>query len=236
MLTYIAKLPFFILLPSFLPSSHRGKFSVIRGETWQKLDFICSLWCFLGKLGDQKGQNLRYILILRVAGAFVVLLSSSFVVAVVVSTGCRWCRLSGLQDLPDVGSGPFVPCSLHFGRFVALLLSCCLQICPYSRFKGVLTGFLLFRVGLLGLGALRGLCGFCTREVFGGLDACGVFACKIILLPFVFFSCPLVLLSSCSPAWLPALPAFCLVFLALWLGFWYWLGCCFFFPCGRLQT
>ena len=38
-----------------------------------------------------------------------------------------------------------------------------------------------------------------------------------LLLPFVFFSCPLVLLSSCSPAWLPALPAFLLFVLFSWL-------------------
>ena len=37
-----------------------------------------------------------------------------------------------------------------------------------SHSKGVLTGFLLLRVGLLGLRALRGLCGFCVREWLGG--------------------------------------------------------------------
>ena len=45
-----------------------------------------------------------------------------------------------------------------------------------SRFKGVFSGFLLFRVGLCCLGALRGLWGFCVREWLGGLKACGVFA------------------------------------------------------------
>ena len=44
-----------------------------------------------------------------------------------------------------------------------------------------------------------------------------------LLLPFVFFSCLLVLLSSCSLAWLPVL---CLVFCPLVLS------CLFLCPCG----
>ena len=70
-----------------------------------------------------------------------------------------------------------------------------------SRFKGGFTGFLLFRVGLLGLGAFRGLWGFCTREVFGGLEACGVFASISSLLSSFFFFFAFLLssfLSFCS--------------------------------------
>ena len=37
-------------------------------------------------------------------------------------------------------------------------------------------------MGLLGLRALRGLCGFCVREWLGGLKACGVFASVFLLL------------------------------------------------------
>lgn len=37
-----------------------------QGETWQKLYFICSLWCFLGNLGYRKGRKQRYILLLGV--------------------------------------------------------------------------------------------------------------------------------------------------------------------------
>ena len=40
-----------------------------------------------------------------------------------------------------------------------------------SRFKGVFSAFLLFRVGLCCLGALRGLWGFCARVELGGLEA-----------------------------------------------------------------
>lgn len=107
-----------------------------------------------------------------------------------------------------------------------------------SQFKAVFRGFYMFGVGLYCLGALRGLWGFCVREWLGGLEACGVFASILSSrLPFVFFSCPLVLLScfrllSCLASCLACFPALCLAFLALWHGFWRWLGCCFFFPYG----
>ena len=51
-------------------------------------------------------------------------------------------RLSGVQDLPDVGSGPFVVCSLPFVRFVALLLVRWLHICPYFAILGGSDGVL----------------------------------------------------------------------------------------------
>lgn len=61
--------------------------------------------------------------------------------AVVVSTGCRWSGSSRLQDLPDVGGGPPVVCSVPLSLlFVPLLplLSCnTCEICLVSRFKGV---------------------------------------------------------------------------------------------------
>ena len=41
--------------------SNRGKFSDNRGKNGQKWINFCSLWCFLGIFGDQRGQNLRYI-------------------------------------------------------------------------------------------------------------------------------------------------------------------------------
>ena len=55
----------------------------------------------------------------------------------------------------------------------------------------------MFRVGLLGLGALRGLCGFCTREWLGGLKACCVFCLSFSsLVPaFMLFAFPLLWLS-----------------------------------------
>ena len=81
-------------------------------------------------------------------GAFVVLLSSSFVVAVVVSTGCRWCRVQGLQVVCGVCSVPF---SLSLVRFPALLSVHRLRIWLYFAFLGafwrglgLLCGFVLF--------------------------------------------------------------------------------------------
>ena len=100
-----------------------------------------------------------------------------------------------------------LPFSLPFVRFAALLLSCCLQIWLYLAFNGFLTGFYGCRVGLYYLRALRGLWGFCVREWLGGFGACCVFC--------LLFS--LFVLLSCSPAWLPALPAFLLFVLISWL-------------------
>ena len=59
-----------------------------------------------------------------------------------------------------------VPCLLS-----DLLLYACRVACEYgsiSRFEGVFRGFYMFGVGLLGLRALRGLCGFCARVELGG--------------------------------------------------------------------
>ena len=47
------------VLPAFILSGRQ--FSDNRGKKGQKLDFICLRLCFLGKIGDKKGQNLRYI-------------------------------------------------------------------------------------------------------------------------------------------------------------------------------
>ena len=47
---------------------------------------------------------------------------------------------------------------------VALLANMAL----FRILRGFLARFPLFRVCLLGSRALRGLCGFCTREMFGG--------------------------------------------------------------------
>ena len=50
-------------------------------------NFLVCLGVFSGKSETKRGKSEIYFGF----GAFVVLLSSSFVVAVVVSTGCRWC-------------------------------------------------------------------------------------------------------------------------------------------------
>ena len=125
-----------------------------------------------------------------------------------------------LQDLPEVGSGPLVVCSL---LLPALLLCSRCVACKYgsiSHFKGVFRGFPLLDVGLYYFDALRGLWGFCARERLGGFMACGVFAPIFIVLQLFFFffacfACPL-----CQP---------CLFVLSLWL---FGCGCCFLFPFG----
>ena len=68
-------------------------------------------------------------------------------------------------------------------------------------------------MGLLGLRALRGLCGFCVREWLGGLKACCVFAFLFSPFTSVF---ALLLCSLPALLWLSS----CLVlfvFVSLWL-------------------
>ena len=81
--------------------------------------------------------------------------------------GCLYCvRLGicvgslGFQDLPEVGSGPLVVCSPPFVRFTALRLVHRLQIWLYFAFLGRFSAVCGRCVGLCGLRALRGLCGF----------------------------------------------------------------------------
>lgn len=168
---------------------------------------------------------------MRVAGAAVVALSLG-----------RWrCPLgaggqgAGGFRCPAVRAVPFSQ------PFVPLppLLSCNSPIlCLISLFKGVFGGFWGACVDLCCFGALRGLWGFCVREWLGGFMACGVFCLRFPLLSSLVLFCPLLcsfraalVLLSC----LACFPAFCLAFLALWLGLLAWLGCLLSFPFGRLQ-
>ena len=91
--------------------------------------------------------------------------------------------MQGLQDLPEVGSGPLV---LLLSALLPFVRCDALEICLYSRFKGVFSAVWAFRVGLYCLGALRGLWGFCTREWLGGYMACGVFAFRFLSFASVF--------------------------------------------------
>ena len=137
-----------------------------------------------------------------------------------VSTGCRcagslWLALRSWC----------VPLLLPSFSLCAWCVAC--EYGSISHFKGGFRGFLLLDVCLYYFDALRGLWGFCVREWLGGFMSCCVFvfifrffsvsSCFLSFCPFVFFSCPLVLLSSCSPAWLPALPAFLFFVLFSWL-------------------
>ena len=66
-------------------------------------------------------------------------------------------------------------------------------------------------MGLCGLRALRGLCGFCTRVELGGFRACCVFAPIFIVLHLFFF------FFACFPALLVLLP--CLVCFCVFVAF-----------------
>ena len=82
--------------------------------------------------------------------------------------GVHWVQVVRLFER----SGPTEMPALVLWSCVPSLLSS-LSLCLWwvalgygsiSRFKGVFSVFWGFRVGLCGLGALRGLCGFCARE------------------------------------------------------------------------
>ena len=68
-------------------------------------------------------------------------------------------------------------------------------------------------MGLCGLRALLGLCGFCTRVELGGLKACGVFAFVFLLLLLCLppFMLVVLLCSGCLSL------SSCIVFVALWV-------------------
>ena len=86
-------------------------------------------------------------------------------------SSCPLVQVSGslrIQDLPSVGSGPLVVCSVLLSALSLCLWHIMLEYGSISRFKGVFRGFYGACVGLCCLGALRGLCGFCARVELGG--------------------------------------------------------------------
>ena len=193
--------------PSPFPAPSWQIFSQI-GQNRAKMNFFLLALVFSRDFRRPKRAKTK---ICFTFGAFVVLLSSSFVVAVVVSTGCRWAGPFEAQDLPEcrrLSSGRVFPAFSPLSRFVLVLL---------------LANMALFRVYWLSGGVSLVPCVFvslwCFAWLVGLLYAWIVRRFKGLLRvsPLVFFSCPLVLLSSCSPAWLPALPASLLFVLLSWL-------------------
>ena len=136
-----------------LSCSNRARFSAKQVKTGQKLDFICLAWCFLGKIGDHKGQKPNIFLKSR-EGNGVLRWSAACLHRV------HWCRLSRVQDLRSACVGPPVVCSVALSSFLLCAWRVALEICLYSRFNGVFSAVCVFGVGLYCLGALRGLWGF----------------------------------------------------------------------------
>ena len=108
-------------LPSCPPSSSPVvNFQPIGANFRQKVAKVNNFLVRLGVSSEfsetKKGKSEIYFGF----GAFVVLLSSSFVVAVVVSTGCRWCA-----PAPSlwVCSVPFVPALALFPALLAVSLA-----------------------------------------------------------------------------------------------------------------
>ena len=71
---------------------------------------------------------------------------------------------------------------------------------------------------LYGLGALRGLCGFCARVELGGLEACGVFVLVFFFFALLLCSLPgLLSLYPCVCLLLMLFAFACPLVLSLWL-------------------
>ena len=69
-----------------------------------------------------------------------------------------------LGTYTSAGAGPLVVCPLLLSGLSLCVWRVVFEYGSISRFKGVFRGFYGVCVGLCGLRALRGLCGFCTRE------------------------------------------------------------------------
>ena len=108
-----------------------------------------------------------------------------------------WCPLvaGGALLLPLFGCVPSLCPS--FVPFLLCLWYIAFEYGFISRFKGVFGAFWGADVCLYRLRSLLGLCGFCAREVFGGLKACGEFASILSLSPMFYLFC--IRFSSSSP-------------------------------------
>ena len=129
--------------------------------------YLVCFGVFSGKSETTRGENKDIFYFRGFRGAAFILFCGG-------GGGVHWMqvvqvvRLFVVQDLPEVGAGPLVVCSvplsLPFVPLLLLLSRISPQICLISHFKGVFSGFCGGCVGLCCLRALRGLCGFCTRE------------------------------------------------------------------------
>ena len=142
---YISNRHSFASASGLLRHSTRSKGHRIRAKSGKSKHLFSCVCVFSGISETKNGKSEIYFGF----GAFVVLLSSSFVVAVVVSTGCRWCA-----PAPSlwVCSVPFLP---SFVPFLLCLWCIAFEYGFISRFKGVFGGFWGADVCLYGLRSLR---------------------------------------------------------------------------------
>lgn len=108
-----------------------------------------------------KRAKFKIYLILRVARASVVaLLACRLACPLVAGVSGSLCYFANVNKIGQDAAGCSAfcpPSSLVFGALLA-------NMALFRNFRRFLAGFLLFRVCLLGLLALGGLCGFCVRE------------------------------------------------------------------------
>ena len=150
----------FCMLPNskgafILPALHKGKRASNQGKIGQKLDFICSLWCFLGDFGDRKRQKPNIFLKCG-AGVGLVVRCLSALIA---------CPLGRSLQAVSISFGVFPAfCPLYCFCFPAIAL----KYGSISHFNAVFSVVWGWCVGLYCWRALRGLWGFCVREWLGG--------------------------------------------------------------------
>ena len=197
-------------------------------------------WCFLGKIGDHKRRNLRYILILRVAGLplWLSLWGGGRVPWVQVVQGAGafgglswWCFI--------VSTGAGVPASGPEGGWPWFSGGVFPAFCPLYCFAclGLLANMALFRVlrGFLG-GFMGFVLSWCFAWLVGLLYACKVRrfrGLKRVCLYFIRFSSSLTCFCPFACSFISSLllssgcPLSCFVCSCVLVGF-----CIFFFPCG----
>ena len=136
-------------------------FQTIRAKRGKNEFLFGGRWCFLGKIGDNRGRNLNIFLKSRKEGGVLRWsLAGSLACPLVAGGRALW----GFRTCQTFGAGPLVVCSLLLSALSLCLCWVVLEICLYSRFKGVFSAVWGCCVGLCCLGALRGLWGFCVRE------------------------------------------------------------------------
>ena len=85
-----------------------------------------NFWCALVFPRDFRRQEVSKSKHIFEMWLWCVVSCAPLVVAFIVSTGPEVGRRSRIQDLPSVGSGPLVVCSMPFARFPALLVVHCI--------------------------------------------------------------------------------------------------------------
>ena len=136
------------LLPapeSCLPCSIVANFQTIGAKQGKNKFFFGVLWCFLGILGDRKGQNLN-IFLKVMEGKRLELWSAGCLSSCPLVQ--RWAGSLMLRICLNAGSAPLVVRSLLLVALLLCLRCDALEYAFICDFKGYFGGFYMFGVGL----------------------------------------------------------------------------------------